>query len=119
MRDSAMISEGLDGSDPDALPAQCEFDPDGEPLPVTNERNRDSNIYGSLIKDQLRLYAPTPAKPLTGVVRAFVVALSNSDINPRTYEAIATLVRVKRRSGKTHQRHRTVRWTTLWSTARL
>jgi uncharacterized protein YjbI with pentapeptide repeats len=85
-RDSAMISEGLDGSDPDALPAQCEFDPDGEPLPVTNERNRDSNIYGSLIKDQLRLYAPTPAKPLTGVVRAFVVALSNSDINPRTYD---------------------------------
>jgi uncharacterized protein YjbI with pentapeptide repeats len=82
-RDNAMVSEGLDGSDPSAVPAVCS---PGVPTPVTNERSRDSNIYGSLIKDQVRLYAPTPSKPLGGVVRAFVVALSNSDVVPQTYD---------------------------------
>ena len=75
-RDRTQTAEGMDGSDPNAT-AMC--------VPST-ERTRDSNIYGSLIKDQVRMYAPTPSKPLSGLQRAFVVAVSNSDFVPKTYE---------------------------------
>jgi len=76
LRDRTHTAEGIDGSDPSAI-AMC--------VPNT-ERTRDANIYGSLIKDQLRMYAPTPSKPLSGLQRAFVVAISNSDFVPKTYE---------------------------------
>jgi len=75
-RDRTQTAEGIDGSDPSAI-AMC--------VPST-ERTRDSNIYGSLIKDQVRMYAPTPTKPLSGLQRAFVVAVSNSDFVPKTYD---------------------------------
>ena len=77
-RDTSLTAEGIEGDDPGAMvctPGQ----------PATYERSRDANIYGSLIKDQLRLYAPTPSKPLSGLQRAFVVALSNADIVDHTY----------------------------------
>jgi uncharacterized protein YjbI with pentapeptide repeats len=75
-RDRTQTAEGLDGSDPSAT-AMC--------VPST-ERTRDANIYGSLIQDQVRMYAPTPSKPLSGLQRAFVVAISNSAFVPKTYE---------------------------------
>lgn len=66
-RDSTKTAEGLDGSD--TSPGQCS---------PQAERTRDSNIYGSLIKDEFRLYATTPSKPLSGLKRAFALSLANA-----------------------------------------
>jgi len=73
-RDTTKTAEGVDGSDP--FPGQC-----GPDTP----RTRDANIYGSLIKDDFRLYATTPNKPLSGLKRAFAISLSNSAGSDKTY----------------------------------
>ena len=73
-RDSSMIAEGLDGTD-NAI-GTCD---------AQTERTRDANIYGSLIKDRERLYAPNPTKPLGGLERAFPVVLRNSDDVAKSY----------------------------------
>ncbi len=65
-RDTLKTAEGLEGDDNIVA---C--------TPET-ERTRDANIYGSLIKDQERLFAPTPRKPLSGLKRAFPVSLTNA-----------------------------------------
>ncbi len=75
-RDRTQTAESVDGDDPNAIAACI----------VETERTRDANIYGSLIKDQLRLYAPTNSKPLSGLQRAFVVAMSNSADTDQTYD---------------------------------
>jgi len=76
-----LISEGIDGSDPGAvgtcspnLPPEANFD-----------RSRDANIYGSLIKDSVRVSSPTPSKPLGGVMRAFVVSVANAEDFEQTF----------------------------------
>jgi uncharacterized protein YjbI with pentapeptide repeats len=75
-RDSSMIAEGIDGSDPQVAPGQCD---------AATARTRDANIYGSLIKDRERLYAPNPTKPLGGLERAFPVVLRNSGDVEKAY----------------------------------
>lgn len=70
-------AEGLDGADATLL----ECSPLSEPL----DRSRDSNIYGSVIKDQVRLYAPTAVKPLSGLQRALVVVLANTESEEKTF----------------------------------
>jgi hypothetical protein len=75
-RDSSMIAEGIDGSDPQVAPGQCD---------AATARTRDANIYGSLIKDRERLYAPNPTKPLGTLERAFPVVLRNSGDVEKAY----------------------------------
>ena len=76
-RDTTQTAEGIDGSDTNT-PGFC--------VPETS-RSRDSNIYGSLIKDQARFYAVNPSKPLSGLQRAFPVVITNSeDLDPKTYD---------------------------------
>ena len=77
-RDTTKTAEGLAGADPGAL--EC------TPGAANYERSRDSNIYGSLIKDEVRMYATTPVKPLGGLQRAFVVALSNASLVEKEYD---------------------------------
>ena len=52
---------------------------------VAQDRTRDSNIYGSRIRDRARLTAPTPTKPLTNLQRSFPIALSNVNDVSQTY----------------------------------
>jgi uncharacterized protein YjbI with pentapeptide repeats len=73
-RDTSKTAEGLEGDD--LSPPSCV---------AGKERSRDANVYGSLIKDRLRLYAPTPAKPLIGLLRAFPLSISNSTEADETY----------------------------------
>jgi uncharacterized protein YjbI with pentapeptide repeats len=68
-RDFSQTAEGIDGTDTN-VPGFCV---PGE------DRTRDANIYGSLIKDRVRMYAPNPSKPLSGLQRAFPVVITNSD----------------------------------------
>ena len=49
------------------------------------DRTRDANIYGSLIRDRLRLYAPTPTKPLLGLQRTFPIGLTNRNSTEQRY----------------------------------
>jgi hypothetical protein len=80
-RDISKTTEGLAGTEdfadtctPGSLNAQ--------------DRTRDANIYGSLIRDRLRLYAPTPTKPLLGLQRTFPVGLTNRNTTERKYRLI-------------------------------
>ena len=76
-RDTTKTAEGMEGGDlvtGVCVPGTTQGEPYG-----SFDRSRDSNIYGSLVKDRVRLFAPTPAKPLTGLQRAFVIALTNSE----------------------------------------
>jgi hypothetical protein len=80
-RDTTKTAEGLAGNEdfagtctPGDLNAQ--------------DRTRDANIYGSLIRDRLRLYAPTPTKPLLGLQRTFPVGLTNRNTTERKYRLI-------------------------------
>ncbi|HEY5642310.1 MAG TPA: HYR domain-containing protein [Woeseiaceae bacterium] len=80
-RDMSKTTEGLAGTEdfadtctPGDLNAQ--------------DRTRDANIYGSLIRDRLRLYAPTPTKPLLGLQRTFPVGLTNRNTTERKYRLI-------------------------------
>jgi hypothetical protein len=79
-RDTTRTAEGIDGDDTGAV-FSCSAGSE-----ASLERARDANIYGSLIKDRVRLYAPTPNKPLGGLQRAFVVSLANAEDQPRTYD---------------------------------
>jgi len=49
------------------------------------DRTRDANIYGSVIRDRLRLSSPVPTKPLSGILRAFPVAARNTSGQAKTY----------------------------------
>jgi hypothetical protein len=42
------------------------------------DRTRDSNIYGSVIRDQLRLSSPVDSRPLSGILRAIPLVARNS-----------------------------------------
>ncbi len=42
-----------------------------------SDRTRDANIYGSVIRDLLRLSAPAPTRPLSGILRAIPFTASN------------------------------------------
>ncbi len=52
---------------------------------VAQDRTRNANIYGARIRDQVRLTAPTPTKPLTNLQRAFPIALSNANSTEQSY----------------------------------
>jgi hypothetical protein len=84
---------------PDALPeanadtrstegVEDPFDPN-PPVCIEQEepqdRTRNANIYGSRLRGQVRLTAPTPTKPLTNLQRAFPVALTNSNDESQSY----------------------------------
>ncbi len=49
------------------------------------DRTRNANIYGARIRDQVRLTAPTPSKPLTNLQRAIPIALSNANNVEQAY----------------------------------
>jgi len=42
-------------------------------------RSRDSNVYGSLVRDEPSLIAPTPTKPLGTIQRMFPLVMNNID----------------------------------------
>ncbi len=46
------------------------------------DRTRDANIRASIIQGTLQVTAATPAKPLTNLMRAFAVGISNFDTPP-------------------------------------
>ena len=77
--DPSLVSEGLEGGDDS--PGVCVPAPAGDDF----ERSRDGNIYASIVKDRVRLTAPTPGKPLGGLMRAFVVALTNEEDFDQTF----------------------------------
>ena len=53
-------------------------DPNTACTPGTNtDRTRDSNIYGSVIRDTLRLSSPVESRPLSGILRAIPVLANN------------------------------------------
>ena len=81
-RDITKTAEGIVGAEEFAgtcVPGQ---------LGPAQDRTRDANIYGSLIRDGLRLYAPTPTKPLLGLQRTFPVGLTNRNSTERKYRLI-------------------------------
>ncbi|MCI0518152.1 MAG: HYR domain-containing protein, partial [Woeseiaceae bacterium] len=67
-------TEGLEDTFTDPGLA-CIFDQD---------RTRDANIYGSVIRDQLRLSTPS-ARPLSGILRAFPISATNVSPDPKAY----------------------------------
>jgi HYR domain len=77
LRDKSKTAEGLE--DPfDPMPMECsQLDP--------QDRTRDANVYGAMIRDRVRLIAPTPSKPLTNLQRAFAVAVRNSNNASQSY----------------------------------
>ena len=77
--DRTKTAEGLAGADDAATITVCT---PGVPL----DRSRDSNIYGAVIKDQVRLYAPTASKPLSGLQRAFAFVIANTESIERKYK---------------------------------
>ena len=70
-------TEGIE--DPfDPMPDACvALDP--------QDRTRNANIYGARIRDQVRLTAPTPTRPLTNLQRALPVILTNNNDVPESY----------------------------------
>ena len=81
-RDTNKTSEGIVGTEDFAgtcVPGQ---------INPAQDRARDANIYGSLIRDRLRFYAPTPTKPLSGLQRTFPVGLANRNTTERRYYLI-------------------------------
>lgn len=74
---ATLRAEGIE--DPfDPMPDLCFA---GDP----QDRTRNANVYGSRVRDQIRLFAPTITKPLTNLQRAFPVALSNANDVPRSF----------------------------------
>ena len=73
-RDISKTAEGIEGSD-----LTLDVCTPGASADNAYDRTRDANIYGSLVKDRVRLFAPTPAKPLSGLQRAFVLGLANNN----------------------------------------
>jgi hypothetical protein len=76
----------LDYERPGELVAEDE--PDDDPLLPSDitgvctanndfSRSRDSNVYGSLVRDQPSLIAPTPTKPLGTIQRMFPLVVNN------------------------------------------
>jgi hypothetical protein len=43
------------------------------------DRTRDANVIASLVQDRLKVYATTPSKPLTNLMRAFVLGINNDN----------------------------------------
>jgi hypothetical protein len=46
------------------------------------DRTRDANIYGSLIRDELRLSSPVESRPLSGILRAIPFIARNTTSEP-------------------------------------
>ena len=53
--------------------------------PDIADRTRDANIYGSVIRDELRLSSPVESRPLSGILRAIPFAASNSSDQTKDY----------------------------------
>jgi len=49
------------------------------------DRTRDANIYGALIRDQLRLSTPVESRPLSGILRAIPFGVSNVEDVKKPY----------------------------------
>ena len=49
------------------------------------DRTRNANIYGSLVRDDLRISTPAGSRPLSGILRAFPFSASNVTSNPMAY----------------------------------
>ncbi|MBT8079872.1 MAG: PxKF domain-containing protein [Gammaproteobacteria bacterium] len=75
--DRSRTAEGIDGTETNIQVCSMLAEP--------ADRTRDANIYGSMIRDRVRLIAPTINKPLTGLQRAFAVAIQNSSTATQSY----------------------------------
>ena len=73
----SLSTEGVE--DPyNPVPDACVFE---DP----QDRTRNANIYGARIRDQVRLTAPTPTRPLTNLQRSLPVILTNANDAPQSY----------------------------------
>jgi len=68
--DERRSTEGVEDTLTDPAVAVCEFGTDAD-------RTRDSNIYGSVIRDRLRLSSPVGSRPLSGILRAIPFVANN------------------------------------------
>ena len=71
-------AEGIEDTYTDPAVSVC--------VPGTNaDRTRDANIYGALVRDQLRLSSPVESRPLSGILRAIPFGVSNVEDVERSY----------------------------------
>jgi hypothetical protein len=49
------------------------------------DRTRDANIYGAVIRDELRFSTPVPSRPLSGIMRAIPFTTTNVSSVPKSY----------------------------------
>jgi len=75
--DRARTSEGVEANETNLLDCQELV----EPL----DRARDANVYSAVVSNRLSVFAPTISKPLTALQRAFVIGLSNEEMEPTEY----------------------------------
>jgi hypothetical protein len=96
-RDESEPGEGVDYERPGTLVAEDEPDDSPDPAvlsdlglcspnipggaPTDFSQSRNSNVYGSLVRDEPTLVAPTPTKPLGTIQRMFPLELTNPDAN--------------------------------------
>ncbi len=50
-----------------------------------SDRTRDANIYGALVRDQLRLSSPVESRPLSGILRAIPFGVANVEGEEKAY----------------------------------
>lgn len=83
-------AEGLE--DRNMNPGTCV--PTAEPAPFAatapfETRTKNSEIYGAMIEDRIRLVSPTPAKNLGQIQRAFVLGIENIDpVNDANFKLV-------------------------------
>jgi hypothetical protein len=49
------------------------------------DRTRDANIYGTLLRDQLRISTPVESRPLSGILRAIPFGVANVEDSEKSY----------------------------------
>ena len=77
-RPDRQSAEGIEDAYTDPAIAVC--------VPGTNaDRTRDANIYGALVRDQLRLSSPVESRPLSGILRAIPFGVSNVEDVEKSY----------------------------------
>jgi hypothetical protein len=76
--DERRSTEGVEDTLTDPVVAVCELGTDAD-------RTRDSNIYGSLIRDRLRISSPVGSRPLSGILRAIPFVANNVTGDEQAY----------------------------------
>ena len=73
-------AEGVEDAYTDPSTNVCEYNVSyvgNPPVAVRADRTRDANIYGALIRDQLRISSPVESRPLSGILRAVPFVVNN------------------------------------------